>query len=240
MSMQEQELLRIFPRMLFTIITREETEAHLRDVFKKLEIPVEFQMRGHGTARSELLDALGLCGTTRLITIGILPKFLVPTAFDALNRECNFYKRGTGIAFTLPVLSTQNHLLEMLNEEAQHAIDKARKGEEAAMKHEYSLIWVAVESGYSDAVVDAAREAGAKGGTVIKGRRRNSERATQFFGISIQEEQDFVMIVTPTAKKAEISAAIAAKCGTKTPAHGLLLSLPVDEVLGLESAEPEA
>lgn len=239
MSMQEQELRRIFPRMLFTI-TREETEPHLREVFRRLEIPVEFQIRAHGTAHSELLDALGLSGSTRIITIGILPKVLVPSAFDALNRECNFYQRGAGIAFTLPVLSTQNHLLEMLGEETQHVIDKARKGEETAMKHEYSLIWVAVESGYSDAVVDAAREAGAQGGTIIKGRRRNSERATQFFGISIQEEQDFVMIVTPTAKKPEISAAIAAKCGIKTPAHGLLLSLPVDEVLGLESAEPEA
>ena len=108
--MQEQELRRIFPRMLFAI-TREETEPHLREVFKRLEIPVEFQIRAHGTAHSELLDALGLSGSTRIITIGILPKVLVPSAFDALNRECNFYQRGAGIAFTLPVLSTQNHLL---------------------------------------------------------------------------------------------------------------------------------
>ena len=135
MSMPEQELLRIFPRMLFTV-TREESESSLRDVFRKLEIPVGFQIRGHGTAHSELLDTLGLNGTTRLITIGILPKALVPTAFDALNRECNFYQRGAGIAFTLPILSTQNHMLEMLNEEAQLVIDKARKGEETAMKHD--------------------------------------------------------------------------------------------------------
>lgn len=49
---------------------------------------------------------------------------------------------------------------------------------------------------------------GARGGTVMKGRRRNSEHASQYFGISLQEEQEFVMIVVPREKKCEIMSAI--------------------------------
>ena len=88
-------------------------------------------------------------------------------------------------------------------------------------------------SGYSDDVVDAARNAGAKGGTVMKGRRRSSEQVSHHFGISMQEEQDFVMIVVPRDKKNETMAAITGVCGLGTDAHGIVLALPVDEVMGL-------
>ena len=92
----------------------------------------------------------------------------------------------------------------------------------------------AVVNGYSDDVIDAARQAGARGGTVIKSRRRNSEHAQQFFGISIQEEQDLVLMVVPKAQKSAIMTAISEKCGSKTPAQGILFSLPVEDTIGLE------
>lgn len=99
---------------------------------------------------------------------------------------------------------------------------------------EYTVIWVSVASGYSDEVIDAAREAGARGGTVIKGRRRNSEHVSQFLGISMQEEQEFVMIVIPREKKSAVMTAISQSCGLKSAAHGVVLSLPVEEVVGME------
>ena len=147
-----------------------------------------------------------------------------------------FRQRGGGIAITVPVSGMQNHVMQMLNEEARNAIQQQEKGDESQMKEksEFSLIWVSVASGYSDDVVDAARAAGARGGTVMKGRRRNSEHASQYFGISLQEEQEFVMIVVPREKKCEIMSAITTSCGLKTPAHGMVISLPVDDVMGLE------
>ena len=51
---------------------------------------------------------------------------------------------------------------------------------------------------------------------------------------SPQEEQEFVMIVVPREKKCEIMSAITTSCGLKTPAHGMVISLPVDDVMGLE------
>ena len=98
----------------------------------------------------------------------------------------------------------------------------------------YSMIWVSVANGYSDDVIDAAQTAGAKGGTILKGRRRNSEHVSQHLGISIQDEQDFVLIVVPREKKAAIMSAITTACGLRTPAHGVVFSLPVDEAVGLE------
>ena len=233
--MPEQEKLRILFRMLITI-TREEEEKRLEEILQTMHIPIFFQARGQGTAPSEILDLFGLGGTTRIITTAFVPKFLVQPLLASLHQHCSFAHKGGGIAITVPVSGIQTHVLQMLNDEARSAVEAIQKGDEAEMKEksEFSLIWVSVESGCSDDVIDAARSAGARGGTVVKGRRRNSERASQHFGIPIQEEQDFVMIVVPRDKKGEIMSAISQACGLKTEAHGMVLSLPVDDVMGLE------
>ena len=237
--MPEQEKLRILFRMLITI-TREEEEKRLEEVLQSMHIPIFFQARGQGTAPSEILDLFGLGGTTRIITTAFVPKFLVQPLLASLHQHGSFAHKGGGIAITVPVSGIQTHVLQMLNDEARSAVEAIQKGDEAEMKEksEFSLIWVSVESGCSDDVIDAARSAGARGGTVVKGRRRNSERASQHFGIPIQEEQDFVMIVVPRDKKGEIMSAISQACGLRTEAHGVVLSLPVDDVMGLEEGYP--
>ena len=57
----------------------------------------------------------------------------------------------------------------------------------------------------------------------MKGRRRNSERIQQLFGISVQDEQNFVMIIVPKVRKTEVMSAISAACGTQTGAHGVVI-----------------
>ncbi len=81
--------------------------------------------------------------------------------------------------------------------------EQQKKGDGAEMKETpgNSVIWVSVAGGYSEDVVEAARSAGARGGTVIERRQTSQEQMTQFFGISVQEEQEFVMIVVPTKRR---------------------------------------
>lgn len=98
----------------------------------------------------------------------------------------------------------------------------------------YSMILVTVKEGYSDAAIDAATKAGATGGSVIRGRRRGSEALVQFLGISLQEEQEILMIVAPKEKKAEIMSAVNTRCGIASEAHGIIISVPVEDIIGLE------
>lgn len=236
--MSEQKNLPVLPRMLITI-TREEDSKKIEEVFDSLHVPICFQTRGQGTAPSEIMDIFGLRGGHQLLTAAILPKFFVSHVIDTLKERIAFHKRGGGIAVTVPVIGLQHHIFQLMNEENRAMIEEKLKGVEKEMKDmkgksEYIAVWVSVNSGYSDEVVDAARKAGAKGGTVMKGRRRNSEHVSRHFGIAMQEEQDFVMIVIPREKKSEVMSAIAESCGLGTEAHGVVLSLPVDEVIGIE------
>lgn len=232
----------LFPRMV-VFITSLEDERRLDGILTQRYVPVLFQCRGKGTATSEMLDIFGLSGSARLVTVSVQPRFLVKPLFAAAGRLLPLRRRGGGVAFTIPLTGIQHPLLQLLNEEARRTaaevIEQRREADMAEIqeKSKYTLIWVAVASGHCDEVVDAARAAGARGGTILKGQRRSSEETSRHFGLALQEGQEFVMIVVPRAKKGAVMAAINTACGLKTPAHGVLLSLPVDEVMGLADLE---
>ena len=208
---------------LLLSVTQAEDEHRVVEVLQKNGIPLCFEARAKGTAPSELLDAIGLGGTTRVLTAGLLPRANVPAVFGAINKALSYHKRGAGIAVTLPLTGVQNSILQ-LTAPAEHTMKD----------HPYALLWVSVKAGHGDEAVDAARKAGARGGTVLKGSRCSTEEASSFLGISIREEQDFVMIVVPQEQKSAVMQAVTAACGLNTPAHGVTAALPVDEVMGLE------
>ena len=234
-----QEARQTAPRMVI-LITKEEDKKKLEDLFDQLHVPIYYQARGKGTAPSEILDIFGLSGSTRLLTVGILPKFMIGKLIKAAEGLLAFHKKGGGIALTVPLVGMQHPIFQALNDEAKEALkqkihERTEQDMAEVKKQDYAVIWVSVASGYSDEVIDAARNAGAKGGTVLRGRQRNSERMRESFGISTQEERGFVMMVVPREKKGEMMAAIGKACGLSTEAHGVILALPVDEVFGLES-----
>ncbi len=226
------------PRMLVSIMTTADADKLQRSILAEDEIPIVYQCRGKGTAPSEMLDIFGLGGTTRYLTLALMPKRAVHRIFESMAEKLSFRKRGCGVSFSVPLNGMQSTTLNVL--QSYHGDDiNNSEGEGKAMaenekKTEYAMILVSVESGGSDDVVEAAREAGARGGTVLRGLRHVSDYAKEHMGISLQEEQEFVMMVVKKEKKAEIMRAISDKCGLRTGAHGIVMSLPVDEVLGLE------
>lgn len=234
-----QEARKLSPRMVI-LITKEEDSKKLDELFGRLHMPICYQARGKGTASSEMLDIFGLGGSTRLITLGILPKFMVGELVKAAQEHFSLHRKGGGIAFTVPLTGIQHPIFRVLNDEAKEALkqkiyERTEQDMEEVKNKDYVVVWVTVASGYSDEVIDAAQSAGAKGGTVLRGRQRNSDRISQHFGISTQEERDFVMMVVPREKKGEIMAAIGRACGLSTEAHGVILAFPVDEAFGLET-----
>ena len=227
------------PRIVL-FITREEDGHRLEAALDEEKLPICYQCRGKGTAPSEMLDIFGLSGTTRLITGVLLPRWMVPELLDTAERRLSLRQRGGGIALSIPIVGMQNPIYQMLNTQAREELAakmKERTEQDMAELYKHSnhvAIMVAVASGYSDDVIDAARAAGAKGGTVIRGRRRNSERMSHYLGLAMQEEQEFLMIVVPREKKPEVLAAVNAACGLGSEAHGIVIALPVEDAIGLE------
>jgi len=101
------------------------------------------------------------------------------------------------------------------------------------MANNHDLIVSIINKGYGDPFMHTAREAGALGGTIINGRGQAHDGAIKFFGISVEDEKDIILILTSRKKKAAIMRAICEAHGLNSSAQGIVFALPVDNVLGL-------
>ena len=98
---------------------------------------------------------------------------------------------------------------------------------------EHEVIYCIVNSGFSDAVMDAAREFGAGGGTVINARGTAAPEAEKLFNITVQPEKEIVVIIVKSEQKDPILKNLYQKVGLKTPGYGIAFSMPVTDVVGI-------
>ena len=104
------------------------------------------------------------------------------------------------------------------------------------MRYKHEAIFCIVNSGYSEAVMDAAKRLGAKGGTVINARGTASKEAETFFHITVQPEKEIVMILVPKELKDAVLNALYTEVGLDSAGQGIAFSVPVDSVVGLASS----
>jgi nitrogen regulatory protein PII len=101
------------------------------------------------------------------------------------------------------------------------------------MEFKHEVIFCVVNSGFSDAVMDAAKEFGARGGTVIHARGTANSEAEKIFQITVQPEKEIVMILVSSDIKNDILHALYKAVGLQTPGQGIAFSMPVDAAVGL-------
>ena len=101
----------------------------------------------------------------------------------------------------------------------------------------HELIVVIAEQGYTNLIMDAARGAGAYGGTVIHAKGTGKEAAEKFMGVSLALEKEIIYIVTKTEQKNPIMKAIMEHAGLDTKAKAIAFSLPVTDTAGLRLIE---
>ena len=230
-----QEKLKSLSLRMILAITDTKTELKLHTLLDEAGIPMRFQFRGLGTASSEVLQVCGLGESDRILTLWILPKNMVHRLFSKMNETLSLKNRGRGIAVSVPLRGVQVNVARFITEQKNGLTDEIKQEEnKMAGETAYSMIIATVNQGYSDEVVDTARSAGARGGTVIKGRRCGLDAPMQFWGISLQEEQEALAIIVPKDKKYDVMTAISKKHGFNSPAQGIVISLPIEDTLGLE------
>ena len=105
------------------------------------------------------------------------------------------------------------------------------------MENRYEVIFCIVNAGYSELVMDAAKEVGARGGTVIQAKGTANKEAEEFFHIIIQPDKEIVMILVPAETKDAVLHAVYQSAGLNTAGHGIAFSMAVEHVVGLSGTE---
>ena len=232
-----------------TIVDRGQDKKVL-SICRSLGIHTWMNLYGRGTATSDVLQYLGLGEPERDVQVALMSRCMVPQFREQLKQRLSIEKPGHGIMFTIPVSSIAGrHTLEKIcapsgntNENAKE-VSPMEETRPADTTFEYSLIVTILNSGSAEDVMEAAKKAGAGGGTVLHGRGLNAKNAEKFFGFTIQAEKDMLLIVAKTAEKDAIMRAIAVSQDMTAEGRGMTFSLPVNGLMGIsrmmqtESAE---
>lgn len=219
--------------LMTTIVDRKVGKKYL-ELYKTNEQHVMFTSLGEGTASSDMLDYLGLDKAEKLIVFSVKEEedwFLIK---KQLQQKLKIDAPGGGIAFIIPLSSIGGKkALQFLLEKQDY-----QKEEESTLKDtERELIIVIANQGNIELVMDAAREAGAYGGTVVHARGTGMEKAEQFMGVSLAAEKEMIFIVAKKEQKNDIMKAIMEKAGMESRAKSIVFSLPVTDTAGLRLME---
>ena len=134
----------------------------------------------------------------------------------------------------MPLSGANNLILRILaRNTGKELLNIAGKEENSMSETKYTLVAAIVNRGFSEEVMEVVRAQGVKGGTVIRSRRIGNKEATSFWGLSVQDEKEIVLILVESSNKVDLMKCIGEKCGMHSEAQGIVLSLPIDSVVGI-------
>ncbi len=90
-------------------------------------------------------------------------------------------------------------------------------------------LFIVVNAGFSQEIVDIARGLGASGATILNGRGEGTTNKT-IMGITVDLEKEMVLTLVEADTALRIMEAVKEKAGVKTPAHGVCFLMPVDKM----------
>jgi len=102
------------------------------------------------------------------------------------------------------------------------------------MEHNHELLIVLANDGFSDVVMKAAVEEGAKGGTILHGRGTGNKDMEKKYGLAITPNKEIILILVACDIKDKVMAAVNKAAGIETDAQAFIFSLPADHISGLK------
>ena len=215
---------------LITIADRDRAEL-LAGIYQAAGAAMVLTKLGRGTATGEHLSDYGLDATEKAVISTVADAEQTGQIFKAARRKLFIDIPGNGVMMAIPIKSVAGgRTLGFLT-------DSTQTGGRPEMDFSHELIMVILNEGYSDTVMDAARSAGAGGGTVLHAKGTGKARAEKFFGVRLADEKDVVYIVAHADEKAAIMQAIGELAGPSSRAGAICFSLPISKVAGLRERE---
>ncbi len=222
---------------LFTLIIRRDMETRYERFLRSEGVTTLVSFPCLGTATPSVMSALGLESAEKTLMIAFLDSRKGKHIMDLCVKHMGIEVAGSGIAFLVPMDSVGGkRSLDILMTNQRFNLSEVDSMDKSA--YPYTLLVAIATSGQTETVMDAAREAGARGGTVVHAKGTLGNMTRKFLGVSIAEEKELILILTSRKEKDTLMRAIMDKAGLDSEAHTVLFSLPVDAIAGLRSIQP--
>lgn len=189
---------------------------------------------GKGTADKNIyLDFLGIdYNPEKEIILTLVKQPLAKKALEAICKASNLDKPGKGIGFMVDTqcLAGICHLSDSQSSNHQDHLEETDMDE---CNVKFDLIVTIVNKGFSEDVVEAAKAAGAEGGTIINGRGKGIHENAKLFGLSIEPEKEIVLTLIDKAKTVQVLSAISDAVELNKPSKGIAFVINVEKTVGI-------
>ena len=209
-------------KFIITVV-QEDDQKEYEAFFKRNNIKLLYSCPCDGMGKDRTYTTWGLERMEYFCNFLLTTSSNAEQVMDLLFREMRIDAPSKGLALMLGV----NDLVGVKVGTIENKEEKKMEG---------NLIIAIIANGTTKLLMDVAREAGAKGGTVIHAKGTLTENAAKFLSMEIAEEKELVFIVTKdNQSKENILKAIGEKAGKDTPIKAFAFTLPVEKLVGLAS-----
>lgn len=206
---------------IIAILDRDRKDS-MTTLLRNQQAQVILTLLGRGTAQREHLTLYGLDATEKAVICTVARGEQTRQILKSAKRKLFIDIPGNGILLAVPIKSVGGgRTLAYLTD------NTAPDNTVPAMQFDHELIVTILNEGYTDPVMNAARSAGAAGGTVLHAKGTGAKQAEKFFGVSLAEEKELILIVSRTGEKGQIMRAITDRCGPGTRAGAIAFSLQI-------------
>ena len=212
--------------MVFSIISRGKAKKFMKNL-EENGIGFHFQTNAVGTAPSEMMDIFGLGSNDKDIVISLAPEGVINDYAYALSRNIGGSFEYGGLMMCVRLSAINRISAELIARASKQNENGGKRRVKSAQKNQ--LILVSVNQGYTDAVMETAKRAGAMGGTVLRARLVDSAVMEQLGNKSVHQEREIITIFAPAVTAAHIMEDINRIHGVLSDANGIVMALPVDK-----------
>ena len=182
---------------------------------------------GKGTVTNRFLELLSLTEIRKEIVLMVAEKNVAQQALAAINTEFHLEKSNHGIAFSIPVTNFFG---------SHDFIEQPFKESRGVKEPMYNAIFVIVDKGKGETVIEAATEKGARGGTIIHARGSGIHKSIKLFAMEIEPEKEIALILCEQDLTAPIVTHIRTELRIDEPGNGVIFTQGVDQTYGLRKA----
>ena len=201
----------------------------LSKLYAEYNVNFNYRCVGVGTASSDLLDVLGIGSAEKDVIFSLASQVNAERLMTRLSDNLRSI-REKGIVFSMPLTGLNNVVATVLERQGDA---ENRGGNDMDANTANSLVLVMVNQGNTDEVMNTARAAGARGGTIIRSRFMGAEELDGLYESMQEGEKEIIAMVVPTSQRNTIMETINKKHGLKTEAGAVLLSLGIDQIAKL-------
>ncbi len=214
------------PFVLLSIVELDKGKKLIKEL-EDINIKINFQTTGLGTAPTEMMDIFGLGTKNKDVVISLGSEDAVKGMMANFGTLFASHTKYGGLMIILKVSAASRILSEVLD----YNQDKNTERGDGAMKNEHhnNLIIISVNEGYSEDVMQVARKAGATGGTILKGRLAEVEQFTALGTTDVDGERELLCILAPMETSKQVMIEVNNAFGLTSEANGIVFAIPTEK-----------